>query len=388
VSVTGPEGFLAAGVAAGIKASGARDLALVASSAGAVSAAATFTTNLAAAAPVELSRAHLRASGGRARAVILNSGCANAATGAAGAAAALETARVTAGALGADTPEILVCSTGLIGIALPIERLVGAVPSLTGSLGAAREDAGRAAEAIMTTDTHPKEVLVEGAGYSIGGMAKGAGMIAPNMATMLAVLTTDAAIEPGALHALLRDAVEETFNALIVDGCTSTNDTVILLASGRHGRVDESAFATTLTTACADLAYQLAEDAEGTTRVARVHVRAAASDEDARRAARAVATSLLVKTSLFGGDPYWGRIVSELGASGARFALDQVRVSYGPTLVCAGGIEISHDDKVVAEHLAGTEVEITCELGLGTGSASVLTTDLGHAYIDENMRTS
>ena len=387
--VTGPAGFSAAGVPAGVKADGALDLALVAlDPPRPAPAAATFTTNKAAAAPVEVSRAHLAATGGRAGAIVLNSGCANAATGTEGRRASEATCEAVAAALGLAPAEVLVCSTGLIGYPLPLGRVVDAVPGLAGSLGGGAAAAEAAARAIMTTDTHPKQAYVAAGGFSVGGMAKGAGMLAPNMATMLAVLTTDAEVPPPVLAAALRRAVGDTFNELTVDGCTSTNDTVSVLSSGVAGPVGEEALAEALTEACRRLAFQLAEDAEGTTRVARIVVRGAASDEDARRAARSVASSLLVKTSLHGADPYWGRIVSELGASGAAFDLDRVRVAYGDVVACAGGVAAPHDPAAARAALEGRVVEVRCDLGLGSGAGEVLTTDLGHGYIDENMRTS
>ncbi|HVB05871.1 MAG TPA: bifunctional glutamate N-acetyltransferase/amino-acid acetyltransferase ArgJ [Acidimicrobiales bacterium] len=388
MSVTAPAGFLANGVAAGIKASGDLDLAVVAAAGGAVAAAAVFTTNGAAAAPVLVSRAHLATSGGRVRAVVLNSGCANAATGAAGVQAAEATCATLATELGCRPAEILVCSTGLIGIPLAIDRLLGALPAAVAGLGGGAEEGGRAATAILTTDTHAKTVLVEREGFSVGGMVKGAGMIAPHMATMLCVLTTDAAATPEALDAALRLGVRDSFNELVVDGCTSTNDTVIVLASGAGRAVTDKELAGALAEACADLAGQLAEDAEGTTKVAAIEVRGAASDADARAAGRRVALSLLVKTSLYGADPYWGRVVSELGASGSAFDLDRVSVSYGGIEVCSGGVGIEHDRQAVAAHMAGGRIELRCDLHLGDFSATVLTTDLGHGYIDENMRTS
>jgi glutamate N-acetyltransferase/amino-acid N-acetyltransferase len=361
VSVTGPAGFTAAGVAAGLKDTGALDLALVAlEPPRPVPAAATFTTNRAAAAPVQVSRANLVATGGHAGAVVLNSGCANAATGEAGRKASEATCAALGAALGLSPREVIVCSTGLIGVPLALDRLLEAVPGLVATRQASPAGARAAAEAIMTTDTHPKQTLVEAGRFRVGGMAKGAGMLAPNMATMLAVLTTDAAVSSQVLSSALRRAVRDSFNELTVDGCTSTNDTVTVLASG----------------------------AEGTTRVARIVVSGAASGEDARRAARRVAESLLVKTSLHGADPYWGRVVSELGASGAAFELDRVAVSYGGIRACQGGVEAAHDRVAAREHLSGKVVEIHCDLGLGEGMAEVLTTDLGHGYIDENMRTS
>jgi glutamate N-acetyltransferase/amino-acid N-acetyltransferase len=388
VSVTWARGFVAAGTASGIKPGGVADLALVAAVAGAVPAAATFTTNRSCAAPVTVSRAHLAQSGGRAAAVILNSGCANAATGAAGLDAAERMAAAVAGPLGVAAREVLVCSTGLIGYELPIELIEAAAPALVGARGRSPDHAAAAATAILTTDSHPKQVTRDGGTFRVGGMAKGAGMIAPHMATMLAVLTTDAKATPEVLAASLSQAVEGSFNALIVDGCTSTNDTVVVLASGEAGAPSPADLTATLADACADLAYQLAADAEGATRVVEVRVVGAASDADARLAARAVAGSLLVKVSLYGADPYWGRIVSELGASGAAFDPDRVRVSYGATTVVEAGVGVAHDDKAAVAHLSGRDVEISCDLGLGTGTASVLATDLGHGYVDENMRTS
>ncbi len=388
MSVTRPAGFLAAGMASGVKPGGAADLALVAAASGAVAAAATFTSNKACAAPVTVSRRHLAATRGHAAAIVLNSGCANAATGAAGLAAAEQMAAAVARPLGAAAVEVLVCSTGLIGYPLPIDVIAAAAPALVARRGGSVADATAAATAILTTDTHPKQVTREGATFRVGGMAKGAGMIAPRMATMLAVLTTDAAATPEVLDAALRRVVDRSFNALIVDGCTSTNDTVVLLASGKAGRADAAELAATLADACADLAHQLAEDSEGATRVAEIRVLGAASEADARLAARAVAGSLLVKVSLFGADPYWGRIVSELGASGAAFEPDRVRVAYGATTVVEAGVGVAHDRAAVATHLAGRDVEISCDLGLGDGTAAVLTTDLGHGYIDENMATS
>ncbi len=388
MSVTAPAGFVANGVSAGVKSSADPDLAVVAALGGTVVSAAVFTTNGAAAAPVVLSRRHLASSGGFTRAVVLNSGCANAATGAAGLAAASATTAELAGLLGAAPEEVLVCSTGLIGVPLPVERLLRALPGAVAGLAGGPEAGRRAAKAILTTDTHAKQVVVAGEGFSVGGMVKGAGMIAPNMATMLAVLTTDAASNPAELAVALREGVRDSFNELVVDGCTSTNDTVIVLASGAAGPVAPGALTEALKGACADLAGQLAEDAEGTTKVAAIEVRGAKSDADARLAGRRVANSLLVKTSLYGSDPYWGRVVSELGASGAAFDLDRVSVAYGGVVVCAGGVEVAHDRDHVATHMAGGRIEITCDLGLGAFVATVLTTDLGHGYIDENMGTS
>lgn len=388
MSVTAARGFSASGIFCGIKESGALDLALVTSISGPVPAAATFTTNKAAAAPVVVSRDHLIATEGHATGVILNSGCANAATGEAGHRAAVRTADALGEALGVDPTSVLVCSTGLIGPHLPLEKILSGIPVLVGERSDSTAGGDAAATAILTTDTHPKQVVIDGGGFTVGGMVKGAGMIAPNMATMLAVLTTDAVVAPEVLRAALRRAVGASFNELIVDGATSTNDTVIVLASGAAGSPDGEALGDALEAACVSLSEQMAEDAEGTTRVAIIRVVGATSNEDARRCARGVAGSLLVKASLFGADPYWGRIVSELGSAGSDFDIDRVSVAYGDTVVCSGGIDAPHDRDAVAGYLSQPRVEIVCDLGLGNGSALVRTTDIGHGYIDENMRTS
>jgi glutamate N-acetyltransferase/amino-acid N-acetyltransferase len=387
MSVTTPGGFVAAGTHCGIKDTGATDLALVATSdAQPVTAAAVFTSNLATAAPVQVSRQHLDVSGGRAAAVVLNSGNANAATGESGRDDAERMCALVAAELGCQAHEVLVCSTGLIGIPLPMAVIEGGIPSL---VGARAPDAGAdAAEAIRTTDTVRKEVVVEADGFTVGGMAKGAAMLAPNMATMLAVLTTDAAAEPDVLRAALRIAVDASFNALSVDGCTSTNDTVIVLANGRAGAADPARLGDALAEACTSLASQMAEDAEGATKVARVRVTGATSAEEAKRAARKVAESQLVKCSLFGADPYWGRIVSELGTAGVAFDPDRVEITYGDVVVCAKGIAVAYDADAVRVHLEGRRIELHADLGLGNGEGTILTNDLTPAYIDENMRTS
>ena len=387
MTVTAPNGFVANGVACGIKDEGLPDLALVAT-AGArpVSAAAVFTSNLAPAAPVQVSRTHLAATGGRAAAVVINSGNANAATGAPGVAASQRTCALVAAAAGCRPEEVLVCSTGLIGIPLPMAPIEAGIAGLVGGL--APDGGGRAADAILTTDTGRKEVLVAGDGWTVAGMAKGAAMLAPNMATMLAVLTTDADVAPGPLRAALAAAVRSSFNTVTVDGATSTNDTVIVLAGGTAGPVDADRFAAALAHACADLALQMATDAEGATKLVRVRVRGARSATEAATAARKVAESQLVKCSLYGRDPYWGRVVSELGSAGVGFDPDRVSVAYGGVVVCRDGVACHHDQARLAAHMAGREVILEADLDLGTGQAEVVTADLTHAYIDENMRTS
>jgi len=391
VNITGPQGFVANGVHCGIKADpGALDLALVSTDDHQpVAAAAVFTLNKATAAPVNVSRAHLAATGGYASAVILNSGNANAATGAQGERDAERTTSLVASNLGCDPASVLVCSTGLIGIPLAMGPIESGVAPLVDRLSGDADGGTRAADAILTTDTRRKETLVQDDGFSVGGMAKGAAMLAPNMATMLAVLTTDAAADPADLQAALAEAMPTSFNAITIDGCTSTNDTVMVLASGRAGPTNSQALSSAIHEACADLAAQMVADAEGASKLATVRVLNAASDQEAHRAARKIAESQLVKCSLFGNDPYWGRIVSELGSAGVEFDLDRVTVSYGDVAVCAKGVAVAHDAEAVQGYLqANRDIVITADLKLGSGQATILTADLTPGYIDENMRTS
>lgn len=388
MTVTAARGFVAAGLACGIKPSGEPDLSLVATADGRpVPAAAVFTQNKMTAAPVVATHAHLTLTDGRAAAVVLNSGCANAATGAPGLQDAQATCAAVAEELGCAPEEVLVCSTGLIGYRLPMEAVLAGIPKVAAAL--APSGGADAAEAIRTTDTHRKETVVEGPGFVVGGMAKGAAMLAPNMATMLAVLTTDAAVEPGPLTDALRAGVAESFNAMSTDGCTSTNDTVILLASGAAGPPsDPAAFADAVAAACLDLATQMVGDAEGHTKVVEVHVTGALSDDEARAAARKVAESQLVKCSWYGRDPYWGRIASELGTAGITFEADKLSVRYGDLVVADGGVTAEVDHAALTSYMAGDHLVVTAQLGLGDGRARILTNDLTHAYIDENMGTS
>ncbi len=389
MSITTPAGFTAAGLASGIKASGALDLALVATEDGRpVPTAATFTRNLACAAPVQVSRAHMAANGGRAAAVLVSSGNANAATGDRGRADAATMCRLAAEGLGATAEEVLVCSTGLIGIPLPMDVIERGIPALVAARAGGEAAAADAASGILTTDSGRKEALVTYPTFTVAGMAKGAGMLAPNMATMLAFLTTDAAVEPGPLADLLRAAVADSFNSLSVDGCTSTNDTVVLMASGRAGAADPNVVADAVTEACVDLAGQMAADAEGSSRIFHVQVTGARSDGEAHRAARKVADSLLVKCSVNGSDPYWGRVASELGSAGVDFDMDRLTIAYGGTTVCRGGVGVPHDPDAVAAHMAGSSVSIECGLGLAAGTGVVMGVELGYGYIDENRTTS
>ena len=389
MSITTPRGFVAAGLAAGIKASGALDLALLATDDGvAVPTAATFTSNKAAAAPVQISRAHLAASGGRAAAVLVSSGNANAATGDRGRTDAGTMCALTADGLGVPAEQVLVCSTGLIGIPLPMGPIEAGIPALVAARAGGDQAGADAAQGILTTDSGRKEVLVEYPGFTVAGMAKGAGMLAPDMATMLAFLTTDAAVEPDALAGILRAAVADSFNSMSVDGCTSTNDTVILMASGRAGGGDPTLVADAVAEACADLARQMAADAEGAERIFQVQVTGARTDAEAHRAARKVADSLLVKCSINGADPYWGRVASELGSAGVDFDMDRLTIAYGGTEVCRGGIQVPYDTSAVSAHMDGPLVRIECGLGLADGTGVVMGVELGYGYIDENRTTS
>jgi glutamate N-acetyltransferase/amino-acid N-acetyltransferase len=389
VSITAPRGFAAGGGHVGIKPADLADCAIVAATTELPAVAAgVFTQSLAAAAPVVASRAHLAATGGVARAVVLTSGNANAATGRAGLERAEGLCEVVGRAFGAPATEVLIAQTGLIGIPFAFEGCADAVTAVCGSVDDSKQGGTDAAAAMLTTDTRRKEFHRAYDGFTVGAMAKGAAMLAPNMATMLAVLTTDAPCDAVTLRALLHEAVEPTFNRIHVDGATSTNDTVFALSSGLGGAVAPDVLGSALEEACGSLARQMVDDAEGATKTAQVSVTGAASDGEAHAGARKVAGSLLVKCSLNGADPYWGRIVSELGTAGIAFDIDSVSVRYGGITVCSAGIGVAHDEAAVAAHLAGRHIEIACDLGLGTGTASVLCCDLGHGYIDENRGTS
>ena len=391
MSVTAASGFEAAGIACGIKDGAAPDLALVATAdRRPVTAAGVFTTNLATAAPVQISREHLR--DGRAAAVILSSGNANAATGEQGRRDARRMCELTARELGCAPEDVLVCSTGLIGYPLPMGPIEAGIPKLVAALGSDEVAGQAAADAILTTDTVRKEAyetieIGDGPVAQVGGMAKGAAMLSPAMATMLAVVTTNLALGPEPAQAMLTQAVETSFNRLSIDGSRSTNDTVLFLANGAVD-ADLHAGASALGNVCTRLSNLMANDAEGKTKVAVIFVQGARTPEDATVAARAVANSQLVQCSLNGGDPYWGRILSELGASGALFDPEEVTISYHGVVVCQDGIAANHDADALAKVMQLPHIEIQCDLGAGSARTWVTTTDLSHAYIDENRGTS
>jgi glutamate N-acetyltransferase/amino-acid N-acetyltransferase len=386
MSITAAEGFVAAGCHAGIKRR-KFDMAMIATDdLQPVNCAAVFTQNKFAAPPVELDRATLKANGGKAVAVVVNSGNANAGTGAAGYKNAQLMAAATGEALQVANSHVLVCSTGIIGTPLPMDPILAATPRLAKKLSV---DGGEdAARGILTTDHAPKEVVIRGSSFTIGGMAKGCGMIAPNMATMLAFLTTDAEVSHGVMQKALKAAADATFNTLNVDGATSTNDTAMLLASGRRGKTDPEEFANAVLAACRDLTMQMARDAEGMTRIAHLSVTGAHSNEEARIAAKNIVENNLVKCSWYGGDPYWGRLMAAAGSAGVDLNVPRSHVAYGGIVVASGGTGIEHDGQALAEHMMGDEVEIEVHLGAGHGHARMIGIDLGPGYIKENSKTS
>ncbi|HUD76258.1 MAG TPA: bifunctional glutamate N-acetyltransferase/amino-acid acetyltransferase ArgJ [Streptosporangiaceae bacterium] len=382
MSVTSPLGFRAAGVAAGIKESGLPDVAVVINDGPSAAAAGVFTSNRVKAAPVLWSQQVL--AGGAVRAVALNSGGANACTGPAGFQDTHRTAEHLAGLLQAGAGEIAVCSTGLIGERLPLDRLLSGV---TAAAGRASADGGpAAADAIRTTDTVPKTAAVTGTGYQIGGMAKGAAMLASALATMLVVLTTDADLPPAGLDAALREAVRTTFDRLDTDGCMSTNDTVLLLASGASGTVPDAAeFTGLLSAVCADLAAQMQADAEGASKVITIEVTGAASEPDAVEVGRAIARCNLLKCAIGGEDPNWGRVLAAAGTTSAAFEPDELSVAINGVWVCKDGAP--GEDRAAVD-LRPREVTITVALAAGSQSAAIRTTDLTAEYVHENSAYS
>ena len=378
MTVTAAAGFVAAGVAAGLKASGGPDVALVVNTGPAYAAAGVFTSNRVQAAPVLWSRQVL--AGGALRAVVLNSGGANACTGPAGFQDTHRTAEHVAASLGCGAGEVAVCSTGLIGERLPMDRLLDGVDKAVAGLDRAGGDA--AAEAIRTTDTVRKTTTMTRNGVTVGGMAKGAGMLAPGLATMLCVLTTDAVASAERLDSALRDAVRLTFDRVDTDGCMSTNDTVLLLASGASGvELDPSM----VLEACDDLARQLVADAEGATKDILINVRRAASDDDAVAVARSVARSNLVKCAVHGQDPNWGRILAAVGTTAATFEPDDIAVTVNGVEVCRNGA--AYADRSLVD-MTGRDVVIDIDLNAGDHDGFVRTTDLTAAYVHENSAYS
>ncbi|HSO69939.1 MAG TPA: bifunctional glutamate N-acetyltransferase/amino-acid acetyltransferase ArgJ [Arachnia sp.] len=380
--VTLPQGFLASGVTAGLKASGRPDVAVVQNTGPSMAAAGVFTSNRVVAAPVKWSRQAVE--DGQLQAVVLNSGGANACTGADGFADSAATASRVAGQLGLITDNVAVCSTGLIGLRLPMDLLLPGVDDACTHLS---DDGGPAAAvAIMTTDSVPKQAGIQVGRWSIGGMAKGAGMLAPGLATMLVVLTTDADLDAGNLDAALREATRLSFDRADSDGCMSTNDTVLLMASGASGASPEPAeFQGALTALCQDLARQLIADAEGAAHEIAIEVVGAASERDGVTVGREIARSNLFKCAIFGGDPNWGRVLSAIGVTDAAFDPDALDVSFNGVMVCRAG-QIGDDRSLV--DLSGRQVHVRVDLHAGRDTATILTNDLTYDYVRENAEYS
>jgi glutamate N-acetyltransferase/amino-acid N-acetyltransferase len=372
-------------VVAGIRAGEGPDLALVVNDGPRYAAAGVFTRNKVKAAPVLWSEQVLAT--GRLSAVVLNAGNANACTGPEGFQTTHATAEKAAELLGCGAIEVAVCSTGLIGSQLPRDNVLDGVAAAHAALGSDAAAGLAAATAVMTTDTVAKEAAhADAAGWTIGGLTKGAGMISPSMATMLSVVTTDAVLDAPALDAALRAAVRVSFDRLDIDGCMSTNDTVLLLASGASGIVpDAAAFTTALTGLCKDLTRQMQADAEGVTKRITVRVTGAATEDDAVTVARTVARDSLVKTALFGSDPNWGRIAASVGYADAAVDPERLDVTINGVLLCRGGVAAG--DRSAAD-LKGADILVEVALGLGDGSGEILTTDLSHGYVEENSAYS
>ena len=389
-----PRGFRFAATNCGLRKAPNLDLGLMIADEDAT-AAGVFTQNLVQAAPVVLCRRHLRKAGSHMRAVIVNSRNANCATGEAGMAASQVTAQAVERELGCDSEQVFVCSTGVIGIALPVERILRAVPALVKTADRTAEGYGGFTRAIMTTDTRPKwaasRCTLSGRAVRVLGCAKGAGMIHPNMATMLAYIATDAAITSPLLQRALNVAVEGTFNAITVDGDTSTNDTALTLASGaaENRRItrpdaDYRRFATALESVCRSLALQIVADGEGATRVIEIEVRGAANDAAARRVAHTIAGSSLVKTMFAGADPNWGRILAAAGRSGVKIEPQRTNIYLAGTLTCRGGVEHAFSEAQVHRRMLRDFIPVRVELGTGRGRACVWTCDFTSDYVHIN----
>ena len=390
--ITLPGGFVAAGVACGIKQSGREDLAIVAAERDAAAAIVT-TRNQVVGAPVLWCRRVLPRGYGRARAFVINSGCSNVCTGRAGLKDAEAMAARTARHLGTEAAKVLVASTGIIGHRLPMDKIRRGIDEAAAALG--RDGDAAVVRAIMTTDTRPKTAVARGRigrrAVTVAGMAKGAGMIAPSMATLIAVITTDAAAAPSALHKALRSAVATSLNAVTIDSDTSTSDTAAVFASGAAGNravtaggKDFAKFAGLLREVCESLAWSIASDGEGATKVIEIVVRGARSGADAEVAAKSVANSPLLKCAVHGGDPNWGRIVAALGKSAAKVDPSRLSVRLGGVCLFSRGAPRRFDLSAVERHLAGAEVRIDCDLGMGTGRYRALTCDLSRRYVAIN----
>ncbi len=382
MSVTAARGFRAAGVAAGLKASGGLDVALVVNDGPQSDAAAVFTSNRVKAAPVHWSQQAV--ADGRLRAVVLNSGGANACTGPDGFADTHRTAEYVSSAIDVDAGDVAVCSTGLIGERLPMSELLNGVDAAAAALSV--DGGADAAEAIRTTDTRAKQAVVHRDGWTVGGMAKGAGMLAPGLATMLCVLTTDAMADKDSVRAALTDATRTTFDRIDADGCMSTNDTVVLLASGASGVVPRPEdLAAAVHAVCTDLAAQLLADAEGATKEVRVEVVGAATEADAVEVGRSVARNNLLKCALFGSDPNWGRVLAAVGTTQAVFEPDELDVAMNGVQICRNGA--AGDDRSLVD-LTARDIHILVDLKAGAETATVWTNDLSHAYVEENSAYS
>ena len=378
MSVTAAKGFSAAGIAAGIKQNGNSDLALVRNLGPDHTAAAVFTSNRVKAAPVQWSEQVIKDH--QLQAVILNSGGANACTGPDGFADTHRTAEETATALGIGAIDVAVCSTGVIGVRLPLDKIINGVPDL---IAAAGPDHGtEAARANMTSDSHPKQATASGDGWTVGGMAKGAGMLAPGLATMLVVITTDAVITGDELDAALRSATSVTFDRVDSDGCMSTNDTVIVMSSGASGVAPPwGDFSAALTAVCHDLARQLHADAEGASHEIVINISGAASEDEAVMVGRTIARNNLFKCAIFGNDPYWGRVLAAIGTTDATFEPDQIDVSFNGVLMGRGGMLASPEATV---DISAREVIVDVDLHAGEHEATIRTNDLTYDYVKEN----
>jgi len=384
VSVTAAAGFRAAGVAAGLKAGGRSDVALVINDGPRDSVAAVYTSNRCKANPVLWSEQVT--ADGRAKAMVLNSGGANCYTGPAGFATTHATAEVVAALVGAGAGDVVVCSTGLIGVQFSREALLAGVHAAHSALGSGPGAGADAAEAIRTTDQVRKESVVRGRGFTVGGMAKGAGMLAPALATMLVVITTDADVDAATCDRALRAGTEVTFDRLDSDGCQSTNDTVVLMASGASGcRPEREEFDRAVREVCHDLAQQLMHDAEGSEHDIAIEVVGAATQDDAVEVARSIARNNLFKCAVFGQDPNWGRILAAVGTTGAAFDPLDLDVTLNGVQVCAGSVPAEDPAGV---DLSGREVHVLVDLRSGDERATVWTNDLTHAYVHENSAYS